>query len=301
MFQRRCKILIICGGGVFGAIPAHLLGLLPTNRQTLDGVDVIAGCSIGGILAAAYAVGKPFYLIDAVFQEKAGVCFTKRFNAKINPLACPTYRNDTLDDVLAEMIGEMTLGDVWRVYPKLKVIVPALDLTEDRYVVFENITKKYENVKLKDVGGYTSAAPSYYAGRDLDGHCIIDGGLIEVAPLLTATTEIKRRFGIPFMQMDVLMLGTGRDIAEEPMTLKRYNNLGLLGIATDVLRPYATLGNEMATRYWGQNMGFGHFNYFNPCIIDGKLDDVSLIPSLIKLADAHKDEFLRAWDEWFSR
>ena len=299
--MKRCKVLIICGGGVFGAIPAHLLGLLPNNKQTLAGVDVIAGCSIGGILAAAYSIGKPFYLIDEVFQARAGECFTKRFNAKWNPLAVPTYRNDTIDNVLSEMIGEATVGDIVKYYPRLTLVVPALDLTEDKYVVFENITRKYAGVKLKDVAGYTSAAPSYYAGRDFGGHCIIDGGLIEVAPLMTATTEIKRRFGIPFMQMDVLMLGTGRDIAEKPMTLKRYNDLSLLGIATDVLRPYATLGNEMATRYWGNNMGYGLFNYFNPCIIDGGLDDVSLIPGLVKQAEEYKEDFFRAWDEWLNK
>lgn len=299
--MKRLKVLIICGGGVFGAIPAHLLGVLPSNKQTLAGVDVIAGCSVGGILAAAYAIGKPFYLIDEEFQDRAADCFKKRFNARINPLACPTYRNDSIDAVLAEMIGEATIGDIGKFYPNLKFIVPALDLTEDKYIVFENISGKYDDLKLKDVAGYTSSAPSYYAGREYNGNCIIDGGLIEVAPLLTATTEIKHHFGVPFMQMDVLMLGTGRDIAEKPMTLKRYNDLSLLGIATDVLRPYATLGNEMATRYWGQNMGYGMFNYFNPCIIDGALDDVSLIPGLIKQTDKYKFDFARAWDEWLYR
>ena len=178
--MRRYKILIIAGGGVFGAIPAHFLGMLPNAKQTLAGVDMIAGCSIGGILAAAYAIGKPFYLIDEVFQARAGECFCKRFNARINPLACPTYKTETLDAVLDDMIGQAKMGDIKKYYPRLKLVVPALNITEWKYLVFENITRKYLDVPLKDVAGYTSAAPSYYAGREFEGNCIIDGGLIDL-------------------------------------------------------------------------------------------------------------------------
>lgn len=299
--MNRTKILIIVGGGIFGCIPAHFLGMLPTDQQHLVGVDVISGCSIGGILAAAYSVGQPFGYIDEVFQKRAKECFTKRFNAKINPLACPTYRNDTLDKVLQDMIGETTLGEIRDIYPDLSLIVPALDVTEDRYIVFDNIRQKRDDIKLKDIAGYTSAAPSYYSGRSLNGNCIVDGGLIEVAPLLTATTCIKKYFRIPFCMMDVLMLGTGKDIDEKPLTLKKYNDLGLLGIATDILVPYATLGNEMATRYWGANMGYGYFNYFNPCITNGKLDDVSLIPSCIEQTEKYRDQFLNIWKEWLEK
>ena len=301
MFRQRYKILIIVGGGIFGAIPAHFLGMLPNNKQTRAGVNLIAGCSIGGILAAAYAIGKPFYLIDEVFQARAGECFRKRFNARINPLACPTYKTETLDAVLDDMIGSAKVGDIRKYYPGLKLVVPALNITEWKYLVFENITRKYLDVPLKDVAGYTSAAPSYYAGREFEGNCIIDGGLIEVAPLLTATHEVKHKYGIPFMAMDVLMLGTGRDEIENPLTLKKYNALDIIGIAKKVLRPQATLGNEMATRFWGEQMGLGMFNYFNPCVIDGELDDVSQIPDLIKNAEQYKDDFFRAWDEWLSR
>lgn len=299
--MKRYKVLIIVGGGIFGAIPAHLLGMLPTDQQTLDGIDVLSGCSIGGILAAAYSIGQQFGLIDTTFQKRAGECFTKRFNAKINPLACPTYKNESIDKVLEDMIGDFVIGNVKNFYPNLSLIIPALDLTRDKYLVFDNIRGKRNEVKLKDIAGYTSAAPSYYSGREFEGNCIVDGGLIEVAPLLTATTMVKKYYKIPFCLMDVLMLGTGKDIDEKPLTLKAYNNLGLLGIATDVLVPYATLGNEMATRYWGANMGYGYFNYYNPIITNGKLDDTSLIPSLIEETDKYREDFLKTWNEWLSK
>ena len=286
---------------MFGCIPAHFLSMLPTDRQTLSGIDALSGCSIGGILAAAYAVGQPFGYVDAVFRQRASECFTKRFAAKFNPLACPTYRTDTIDRVIRDMIGDAWMSDVAMTYPGLSLVIPALDVTDDRYIAFENISGAWDTTPLADIAGYTSAAPTYYAGRNMDGHCIIDGGIIEVDPLFTSTDTIKDRLGIPFMAMDVLMLGTGRDKDKKPLTPERYNGLGWYGMAKDFLVPYATLSNKLATERHGRLAGFGWFEYFNPLETDGKLDDVKQIPALIEETDKHREDFLKVWDEWLSR
>lgn len=298
--MKRYKVLILAGGGIFGCLITHFLSMLSEKEQNLNKVDVLSGCSIGGILASAYAIGQNFSRIDDVFQKRAKECFTKRCAAKVNPIACPTYRNDTIDAVLKDMMGDATVREIKTIYPQLSYIVPALNLTDDSYVVFENITGKYNDLKVKDISGMTSSAPSYYGGRVLDGKCIVDGGLIEVVPLLTATTEIKKKYDIPFSNMDVFIIGCGRDSDGGKITPKYYDSLSLLGIATDVVVPYATLGNEMFTRYIGANMGYNYFEYFNPICTNGKLDDVSQIPALVKEADKHKEEFLKEWHYWLS-
>lgn len=297
----RCKILVICGGGIFGCIPAHFLSMLPTNAQNLDGVNGLSGCSIGGILAVAYATGLPFGYVDTVFRDRAMECFTKRFAAKINPLAIPRYRTDTIDAVIRDILGDTRMYTVRGVYPDLSLIVPALDLTDDKYLVFENLSGEWEDIPLRDVAGYTSAAPWYFAGRELNGHCVIDGGLIEVDPLITTVCTIKRERRIPFLLMDVLMLGTGRDKDDKPLTPKMYNALAALGLLKDVLVPYETLSNKLATEKCGGELGLGSFVYFNPCETNGKLDDVSLIPSLIEQTERYRDDFLRTWNTWLSR
>ena len=299
--MKRCKVLIICGGGIFGCIPARLLAKLPEDRQTLSGIDALSGCSIGGILAAAYAVGQPFRVIDEVFQKRASECFTKRLAAKLNPLAIPIYRTDTIDRVINDMIGGAWMLDVHKTYPGLSLVIPALDVTDDHYIAFENLSGAWERTPLADIAGYTSAAPTYYAGRNMDGHCIVDGGIIEVDPLATATDTIKEYLGIPYMAMDVLMLGTGRDKDKKPLTPERYNGLGYYGMAKDFLVPYATLSNKLATERHGRQAGFGWFEYFNPIETDGKLDDVKQIPSLIEETDKYAGTFIRVWDEWLRR
>lgn len=297
----RCKILIICGGGIFGCIPARLLAKLPPNRQTLSGINALAGCSIGGILAAAYAVGKPFGVVDAVFQKRASECFTKRLAAKLNPFAIPTYRTDTIDRVIYDMIGGAWMLDVHKSYPGLSLVIPALDVTDDHYIAFENLSGAWDRTPLADIAGYTSAAPTYYAGRDMDGHCMVDGGIIEVDPLITTVATINGYLGVDLPDMDILMLGTGKDRDKDPLTPEKYNRLGYYGMAKDFLVPYATLSNKLATLKAARQLRLGWFEYFNPLETDGKLDDVKQIPALIEETDKYAGTFCHIWEEWLSR
>lgn len=300
MRNKRKRVLILCGGGIYGELPARFLSMLPPDQQNLDKVDMLSGCSIGAILVAAYAAGRSFTEVEAQFQKRAADCFDKRFMARISPLACPVYATDSLDVVLKDMIGDETIGDVRKRYPNLDILMPALNLTDDAYKVYDNISPQDCNILLRDAAADSAAAPSYYEGRDRNGKCMVDGGLIEVAPLLTTTTALKAKRGVEFQDMDVLMLGTGRDVDDKQMTTKRYNGLTMLGLATDVIVPYVTLSNEMATRYWGKHIGYHSFNYFNPCLINGELDDVSQIPELVEKADGFRQEFLAAWDSWMN-
>lgn len=295
----RKKVLIIVGGGAYGCVPAHFLSMLPEDMANLNRVDCLSGCSIGGILAAAYAAGGNYKFIDEFFQEHAKDCFDKRFIAKINPLACPTYSSDGLNKMLKEILGKKTMADTRNLYPQLDLFIPALNITDDKYKVFDNIDDL--DTKLTTVAAITSAAPSYYPGICYQRKCYIDGGLIEVAPLITATTALRGKRDIKFEDMDVLMLGTGRDIADKPLTTKDYNDLSLLGLALNVVVPYATLANELATVYWGKNMGFNSFEYFNPCTHNGVLDDTSQVPEMVEQCEKYRSEFLDVYNKWIEK
>lgn len=299
----KLKVLIIVGGGIYGCVPARFLAHLDVvpGKKPLDGVDCISGCSIGGILALTYASGAAFDVVDKVFQDRAEDCFTKRAAAFLNPLACPTYRDDKLDEVLEDLLGDFKVDQIRGVYPNLDVFVPALNITDDKYKVFNNIADDDLQVKLKDIAGFTAAAPSYFGGREFQGKCLIDGGLIEVAPLLTTVTGLRSMRDIKFEDMDVLMLGTGRDIDEEPITFEKYQSMTLLGLATNIIVPYVTLANELATVYWGNHMGFNSFTYYNPVTHNGQLADVDAVPNCIKQCDEHADEFRQVWKDWLEK
>ena len=299
--RRKLFVLAIEGGGIFCSIPAHLLGMLPTNEQNLEGVSVCCGTSGGGMLTCAYCTGKSFAEVDHAFQTRADECFTKRFAAKINPFAIPKYRTDTFDKVMDDMIGDVTAADVNSIYPGLKFIVPAIDVTNDILIPFHNITREHADVKLKDIAAYTSAAPSYFPARDYKGVAAVDAGLCDVAGVLTAVTTIKRLMRIPFCEMRCLLIGTGNDVDPNPLTLERYNSLSLLSLATDVLVPYLTMANRLSTKLFCQSLGFDYFEYFNPLQTDGELDCVKQIPSLVKAIEPYRDEFIEVWHTWLQR
>jgi len=298
--MKKLRILVLNGGGAMGSLETHFLSMLPSAEQNLNKVDLIVGASIGGILTAAYATGKNFTEVDNVFQARAGECFVKRFAAKINPLASPTYRSDCLEKVVRDMVGETTLGEVQSIYPKLHVVIPSVNLSDDIYTQFSNFTDEWSAVKLWKLAMMTSAAPSYYAGQDFCGKCYVDSGIIECDPLLTATTLAKKYLGVPFLGQSVLMLGTGMDRDPTPMPTSRYNSFNLLQIATEVLSEYACLSNKLFVKQVADGLGLGYFNFWNPVNVEGDLADWKSIPKWVAEADKHKDEFIRVWDEWLN-
>lgn len=292
--EKKCKVLIIEGGGAFGIIPAYFL----SGMDSMRGIDCISGCSIGGILALCYAAGRASKRIFNTFKERMEECFDKRFMARVNPLANPTYDNGNLLKLLDSMLEENRVMDIRKIYPELDVFVPALNLTQNKYKVFDNITGGDDMVLLRDIAAFTSAAPSYFKGLQWGENCMIDGGMIEVAPLITTVTGLFGKRGIRFDQMDVLMIGCGYRLDSKKMTTEEYNDLSLLGVATDLLAPYVTMSNALSTLYWGQNLGLGSFTYFNPVPVSGGMDDVSAMEKALKECAKHKAVFDACWDKW---
>ena len=290
------KVLIIEGGGAFGIIPAYFMSAI--GGMPLHGVDCISGCSIGGALAVCYASGFPSDEIFDAFEERMPDCFQKRFSAMINPIACPTYSNKGLDDVLESILGDLRVSDIRHSYENLDIFIPTLDVTNNRYKVFDNITGKDDDILLRDVAGYTTCAPTYYSGREFQGNCMVDGGLIEVLPLLTTVTGLKHKRGYDFSDMDVLVLGCGERTDAKRLTTDQYNSKSVLGICTDVIVPYVTLSNEIASIYWGNHMGLHSFTYWNPVPIAGAMDDVRAMRSALKEAKGFREDFLKTWEEF---
>ena len=109
--------------------------------------------------------------------------------------------------------------------------------------------------------------------------------------------ELARRKGQTFIQTWHASNGY-KKVGVYLQGIKR--KLNLLGIATDILRGYATLGNKEKCKEFLSGLGLHYLNYFNPIVTDGELDDVSQIPDLIKEVDKHRDEFAKVWEEWLN-
>lgn len=304
MVDGRVKVLCLVGGGKFGCIPAKFLSYVSTGTDGKDllNVDFMSGTSIGGILAAAYATGKSFAEVSDVFNKRAKDCFQKRWQSKVSLLACPTYKGEALREVIKTMIGDVTLGETKKVYPNLSTIIPALDLTNDQYKVFDTIVEDDDwAIPLIDIAQMTSAAQTYFPCVSLNGNCIIDAGVIDVTSMFTCVTAITGKTEFYFPDMDVLMIGIGddsRSAHNNPITPKKYQSYTNVEMLTNVVLPYLTFGNKMVTQYWGNHMRFHSFTYWNPILISGDMDDTSDIPQLTSACDPFRDEFRKVWYHW---
>lgn len=306
MVNGKYKVLCLTGGGKYGCIPARFLSYVSTGESNKDllGVDFMSGTSIGGILAAAYAAGHSFEEVSAMFDARAKECFEKRWQAMISLLACPTYKGSSLRKVIHSIIGDMTLGQTKEIYPELSVVIPALDLTADEYLVFQTIKKNnYWDETLVDIAQMTSAAQTYFPCFNFHGHCVVDAGVVDVPSMITCVTSSHGKGGIKFEDMDVLLMGIGDDsnaANNDPITPEKYEKYTNVEILKNVVIPYLTYGNKMVSQYWGTNMQFNSFIYWNPIKISGSLDDTSEIPALIEECDKHMDEFVAVWKNWLN-
>lgn len=298
MSSKKHKVLILAGGGFFGIIIAKFLSYVDSDFLTQ--IDCLSGCSIGGILANCYASGATPNQVLQAFKVGGQQIFNKRFIAKINPLASPTYDNNKLKHFIQQFCGDKKLGDIKQKYPNLQLVIPTLNLTDDNYKVWRNFVQRDCNIPLKTLSLMTSAAPTYFDGVQWEGKCYVDGGMIQVTSILTAVTALKDKLGIQFHDMDVLVMGTGSLIDKQPITYEKYSKFNQLGICLKVVVPYVTLSNELASKYWAKQIGFNSFEFFNPIQIWGGLDETHNMNIMLQDCQMYKNKFLIAWQKFLS-
>ena len=298
MSKNKHKLLILAGGGFFGIIIAKFLSYVEQNF--VQQINCLSGCSIGGILASCYASGaKPKDVLQA-FKVGGQQIFHKRLVSKFNPLASPTYDNEKLKQFIESFCGDKTLGDIKNKYPHLQVVIPTLNLTDDNYKVWRNFVQSDCKIPLKTLSLMTSAAPTYFDGVQWQGKCYVDGGMIQVTSVLTAATAVKDKLGIPFHDMDVLVMGTGSLIDKQPITYSKYSKFNQLDVCLKVVVPYVTLSNQLASKYWAKQLGFNSFEFFNPIQIWGGLDQTHNKDIMLQDCQMYKNKFLIAWQKFLS-
>lgn len=293
------KVLILCGGGIYGAISSKLLSYL--DYDFVKDIDTIAGTSIGGVQSCCYASGATVdEVLDGFIKEGENI-FEKRTVAKINPISIPAYNNDCLKSMLEKLTKNKKIKDIKNNYPNLSFVVPSINLTQDKPKVFDNITGKDDDVSLTQVGLITSSAPTYFPGIEFENNCMIDGGLYDVTGLMSGVICLKSKKNIDFSEMDILMIGTGNNYNRKPISYQEYSKYNIIQVLMNVIVPYVTLASERAAEYWGKNMGFNSFTYYNPIQNMGKLDNAMEMKTLFEDCEMFKQDFLNVWEKFINR
>lgn len=207
--QARFQVLALSGGGYRGLYTAKILADL---EQEIGGpiaqrFDLIAGTSIGGILALAVAMEIPAQRMVELFEQHGQEIFKRRLSmfgilrAPYSPL--PLKRLLSAQD----LFGEQTLGAC-----KHPIIVPAINYSTGQPQLFKtphHVTfKRDHQFRLVDVALATSAAPAYFPRHTFNNNQYVDGGLYANAPGLLALHEAHTFLGQSVDDVHMMSIGT---------------------------------------------------------------------------------------------
>lgn len=241
------RILSIDGGGIRGIIPAVILAEIEarTGKHTSELFDFIAGTSTGALIALALTApddqGKPLWtaqdLVEMYKQEGPDIFKTNLFR-KIKTargVAGPKYEQSKLEEVLEKYVGNTELKD-----SLVDILIPTYDVTNRSVFFFRSERARANpdrNYKMKDVGLAATAAPTYFAPKDVVSPVtnqtfkLVDGGIFANNPAMCAWADLDRYESRP--KSMVLSLGTGSQTDEIPYDGKR--GWGLAGWAPVLL------------------------------------------------------------------
>lgn len=212
------RILALSGGGYLGLYTAVVLAELekragePLGRR----FDLLAGTSVGGLLAMALAFEVPMAQIVQLFVERGEEVFSSRGlpGGRVTRLLDmtrsvlgPKYSGDALRRELAKHFGERSMGDAQHA-----VVVPAVDVGASRTKVFKTPHTQGalgdEGLSAVDVTLATCAAPAYFPCVKVGERLYADGGLFAVAPDQVALHEAQHFMGAKQAKVRMLSIGT---------------------------------------------------------------------------------------------
>lgn len=206
---RRFQILSLSGGGYRGLYTAKVVAELEAEfgAPFARHFDLIAGTSVGGILALALSLEIPAAKIVELFEKNGAQIFRKRWSLK-GVLRAP-YSPGGLCALLSakDLFGERLL-DACR-HP---VIIPSINYTTGAAVLFKTphnpALRRDYRAPLVDVAMATSAAPGYFPRHHYDDSQYVDGGLVANAPGMMALHEATEFFGQTDATVHMMSIGT---------------------------------------------------------------------------------------------
>lgn len=217
--RKPYRILSLAGGGYLGFYTACVLAELEARAGRPLGrcFDLIAGTSVGGILALGLAFEVPVARMRQLFAKHGVDIFSARplpTGAVGNLLDLtrsvwgPKYGGDTLRKALEKELGDRTLRQAQH-----HVVIPAVNVSKSMTKIFKTPhaarSSGDENVAAVDAAMATCAAPAYFPAVRIGEDLYADGGMFAVAPDLVALHEAEQFVGVDVADIDMLSIGTG--------------------------------------------------------------------------------------------
>jgi patatin-like phospholipase/acyl hydrolase len=216
--RKPFRILSLAGGGYLGLYTACVLAELEARagEPLARRFDLIAGTSVGGILAIGLAFELPMQAMKRLFIEHGARIFSTRSLpsgalGRLMDLARsvmgPKYNGKALYQALARHLGERTLAQA-----RHRLVIPAVNVTHSLTKVFKTPHSPKstgdENVRAVDVVMAACAAPAYFPAIRIGDSLFADGGMFAVAPDQVALHEAEHFMAVDAANVSMLSIGT---------------------------------------------------------------------------------------------
>jgi patatin-like phospholipase/acyl hydrolase len=285
------RILSIDGGGIRGLVSCLWLGgaedvLAQSGKPGLLGhFDLLAGTSSGALIACGLGMGLSPATIAGLFHRHRHDIFpgmVERLWSRAGRvfregLSAPRYDGKGLENVLREVFGQTTLGQL-----KLPVMVTSYDTVSREAVIFKSFKPEHRDLSVWEVCRASTAAPTYFPAYPMmvEGHAcaLIDGGVVANNPTACAVAEALRHDKQVDQCSDLVVLSVGSGRRNRPIPLRQAQEWGALEWAVpiiDVLFDGNTDSVDYITR---QLVGPGYFRLQADLLAQlDDLDDVSSV------------------------
>jgi NTE family protein len=159
--------LALSGGGVKGY--AHIGALRVLEREGFQ-IRALAGTSAGGLIGALYAAGfSPDDMEERLRDIDQGSLFSR-----LHGDGPALFGFSGVTAILNELLDDHSFEDA-----RIPLAVTATDLTTGMPVVIKN-------GRLVDAVLATSAVPGVFPAREIGGHLLVDGGVLNPVPVAEA-------------------------------------------------------------------------------------------------------------------
>jgi NTE family protein len=167
--------LVLGGGGLKGF--AHLGVLRALAERGIEPV-VVAGTSIGSLIAAAYAAGKPLdELIDRALSFRRHDIFRiNHMGMVLERMRSPAiYLEQPLRAVISSIVPDVAFDNLSR-----RLLVNTVDIARGTLVVWG--LPGLRDVSVVDAVYASCALPGFFPPGIVDGRVCVDGGVIDNLP-----------------------------------------------------------------------------------------------------------------------
>jgi uncharacterized protein len=216
--ERELRVLSLSGGGFLGLYTAVVLEALEAQvgEPLARRFDLIAGTSIGAVLALALAFEVPMASLVRLFREHGPQVFSSRAlpSGALSRLLDlsrsvlgPKYSGEALRTALQAELGDLRLASA--LHP---VVIPAVDVELCQTKVFKTphspASRGDGPLRAVDVAMAACAAPAYFPAVRVGHRLFADGGLFAVAPDQVALHEVEHFMGGDPGRVRMLSVGT---------------------------------------------------------------------------------------------